>query len=92
MPNKQQKAAQRLNKMKLEISGQLFIEDGDNVPSEDFDPGFGCVPEFKAAKLAPPDIQYQITKEEQERRDYFFMTEEEKQRREDEFLADHGII
>lgn len=36
------------------VIGDYDVEGYENVPSEDFDPGFGCVPVFKKRVVPPP--------------------------------------
>ncbi len=64
--------------------GDFDQEGYENVPSEDFDPGYGCVPVEKPKPvLAPPQI---TTSAPQQR-----LTEAEQERHEDEYLAAHGV-
>ena len=76
------------------IIGDYNAEGFDSVESEEFEPGFGCVPvEQPYVQQLPPDLPKQtLTEDEKKRRDFFYMTEDEKQRIEDEYLAKHGII
>lgn len=70
-----------------------FNQEGyENVPSEDFDPGFGCVPLEVERKLAPPPP---VTNHQDnvhfENLTYLKQTDAEKQIKEDEFLKQFGI-
>lgn len=66
------------------------VEGMENVDSEDFEAGFGCVVKEKERVLfvhtAAP-----ITKEQEEQLRWHFMTEQERERIEDEHLKRHGI-
>lgn len=75
----------------LEI-GDFNAEGFDSVPSEDFDPGFGCVPSPKPyVKPELPPMIDRRTEADKERADYFFETDAESERKQDEFLKQYGI-
>ena len=78
------------------IIGDYNGEGYDSVESEDFDPGYGCVPVFvpRSQPVPPPFIDGR-TKEEKksdsENLKYFFMTDTEKEKIEDEYLKTKGL-
>jgi hypothetical protein len=58
----------------------------DSVDSEDFDPGFGCVPIQKQRKPPPLPPFQPASEEEKKRLYYYFMTEAEKAYQDDLYL------
>lgn len=64
----------------------------DSVDSEDFDPGFGCVPVHVERELPPPPpVPSTKTDLDRENGKVFFMTAEEKDKLNDEYLKQFGI-
>ncbi|MEJ7610635.1 MAG: hypothetical protein WKF88_05585 [Ferruginibacter sp.] len=69
------------------------IEDGENVSSEDFDPGYGCVPVNVPKIVAlPPMPKRIVSKRDAESWAYLKKTHEQKNREQDEYLASKGIF
>ena len=67
-----------------------YAADGcDSVPSEDFDPGHGCVPFVKDFQPAPLPPVKKLTTEEQRR--WIYMSAAEDEARQDEYLKTHNI-
>lgn len=64
----------------------------DSVDSEDFPPGFGCVPVHVERKLLPPPpIPCTKTDLDRENEKIFFMTAEEKDKANDDYLKQFGL-
>lgn len=64
----------------------------ENVPSEDFDPGFGCVPVHVERKPPPPPpVPCTKTDSDRENEKIFFMTDEEKDKANDDYLKQFGL-
>jgi hypothetical protein len=72
---------------------QDFNEEGnENVESEDFSPGFGCVPVLFYLKLEPPsEIKNNWTENDWENYHYSKLRDEQKQFEEDSYLKQYGI-
>lgn len=66
----------------------------DSVDSEDFDPGFGCVPleEVRVIPGLPDEPPLNWTKSDQENYEYWLRTDDENAAREDEWLKTQGIF
>ena len=68
------------------------IEGYENVESEDFDAGFGCVPIEEVKVLnPPPPVPDNRTANDRENEKYFFMTADEKDQANDEHLKRCGL-
>lgn len=68
------------------------IEGLENVESEDFDPGYGCVVEKKPIEILPvPDRPVSKEEEEMWLANQHFQTEREREFIEDQFLSAHGV-
>lgn len=64
----------------------------DSVDSEDFDPGFGCVPVYVENVLPPPPpVPDTRTANDKENERMFFMSDEEKDKANDEYLKQFGL-
>lgn len=65
------------------------IEDGESVPSEDFDSGFGCVP----VKHKRENVLHAVAKDEFKplTRAQYEQREREVEQREDDYLKQYGI-
>ena len=67
-------------------------EGNENVPSEDFAAGFGCVPiEEEKTLLPPPPVKSNWTENDWENFRYMMESDDEKQNKEDQFLSRHKI-
>ena len=68
------------------------VEGFDSVDSEDFDPGYGCVPVYVERPVPePPPVKSTKTESDCENEKYFFMTAEEKDKANDEYLKHFGL-
>lgn len=63
----------------------------DSVDSEDFDPGFGCVPVYVERMPTPPPVPDTFTESDRQNIKYFFTTDAEKEKQQDEFLKQFGL-
>lgn len=73
------------------IISEFNVQGNENVDSEDFDPGYGCVVKKKEYEPAPlPALA--TNPDDAERLRYFFMKDEQKASIDDEHLRRHGII
>ena len=70
-----------------------FDVDGyENVPSEDFDPGFGCVPQYVPRELKPPPpVPDNFSAVAKANIAYEKLTEKQITQKEDEFLKQLGL-
>lgn len=69
-----------------------FADGNENVPSEDFDPGFGCVIAEPVRILQPPPpVIDTLTVNDRLNIAYLHESEREREAREDGFLERHGI-
>lgn len=76
----------------LNIIQDHNAEGYDSVDSEDFDPGFGCVPVYvERVVQPPPPVIDNRTQSEKDNEAYYQQPDSEKDKMNDEFLKHYGI-